>query len=230
MLIYCNKMLKQNKQAEKIIERLKIAYPYVRCALNHRNPFELLVATILSAQCTDKRVNIITEKLFKKYPGPVEFSQLTPEQLAEEIKECGLHHNKGKAIVNTCRILLEKYSSEVPQQREALESLPGVGRKTAGVVLGIGFGQAALPVDTHVHRVACRLGLSSGKKPETTEQELIQCIPRELWQSAHLLFIAHGREICTARHPKCSDCPLADLCPHYKSSVAGLRVSKRLLE
>ncbi|MBM7855256.1 endonuclease-3 [Desulfohalotomaculum tongense] len=206
-------MSKENSRVLEIIERLKRAYPHARCGLNHRSPFELLIATILSAQCTDKRVNIITEKLFSKYRTPADFARLTPEQLAEEIKGCGLHHNKSRAIVETCRILMNNHRGEVPQQRKALEALPGVGRKTAGVVLGVGFGQAALPVDTHVHRVAHRLGLASGKNPETTERELMSCIPKDLWQPAHHLFIAHGRETCSARRPKCNHCPVMALCP-----------------
>ncbi|WP_031513508.1 endonuclease III [Desulfofalx alkaliphila] len=201
-------------QVREILKRLHAAYPHAKCGLNHRNPFELLVATILSAQCTDKRVNIITEKLFEKYPTPRHFAELTPEKLAEEIKGCGLHRNKSKAIVETCRLLVEKYQGKVPDRREALEALPGVGRKTAGVVLGVAYNQATLPVDTHVHRVAHRLGLASGKNPNTTEQELMACIDKELWQPAHHWFIAHGRETCDARRPKCNDCVLWDLCPH----------------
>ncbi|MEG6616477.1 endonuclease III [Peptococcaceae bacterium 1198_IL3148] len=208
-------MSKEKARALAIFERLNSAYPHAQCGLNHRNPFELLIATILSAQCTDKRVNIITEKLFAKYRSPEDFANLSPEQLAEDIKGCGLHRNKSKAIVETSGILLEKYQGSVPQNREALEALPGVGRKTAGVVLGVGFGQATLPVDTHVHRVSQRLGLASGKNPETTEQELMACLPAEKWQPAHHLFIAHGRETCDARRPKCDRCPVMEYCLQF---------------
>jgi endonuclease-3 len=208
-------MPKVNDSALDIFEKLSSAYPHAQCGLNHRNPFELLIATILSAQCTDKRVNIITEKLFEKYSTPQDFAVLTPEQLADDIKGCGLHRNKSKAIVETCRILTNKYQGKVPQSREELEALPGVGRKTAGVVLGVGFGQATLPVDTHVHRVSHRLGLSSGKNPDTTEQELMKCLPAEKWQPAHHLFIAHGRETCDARRPKCNHCPVMEYCSQF---------------
>lgn len=205
-------MTVHQNRAEEIVEALQKAYPHAKCGLNHQNPFQLLIATILSAQCTDKRVNIITEKLFQNYAAPEDFACLTPDKLAEEIKGCGLHRNKSRAIIETCRILLDKHRGEVPQNRKDLEALPGVGRKTAGVVLGVGFGQAALPVDTHVHRVSHRLGLASGKTPETTEQELMQCLKKEVWQQAHHLFIAHGRETCTARNPKCSSCPVEEFC------------------
>lgn len=205
-------MLTQQNRAIKIIEKLQQAYPNAGCGLNHRNVFELLIATILSAQCTDKRVNIITEQLFAKYPTPLHFAQLTPQQLAEDIRGCGLHRNKSKAIVATCRMLLEKYQGQVPDSREALESLPGVGRKTAGVVLGVGFGQPTIPVDTHVHRVAARLGLATAKNPEQTEQQLMQCIPKTQWQQAHHLFIAHGRQSCSARRPQCFSCPVVEFC------------------
>lgn len=208
-------MINKKQRAEKIINTLSTYYPHAKCGLEHENPFQLLIATILSAQCTDKRVNLITRNLFEKYRTPADFAKLSPEQLAEEIRGCGLHRNKSRAITETCRILLEKYNGKVPQQRKELESLPGVGRKTAGVVLGVGFGQPTIPVDTHVHRVAYRLGLASGKKPETTEQELMQCIPQHLWQPAHHLFIAHGRELCAARRPSCSKCPLSALCLNY---------------
>lgn len=205
-------MSPQQDRALKITSRLQEAYPDAGCGLNHRNVFELLIATILSAQCTDKRVNIITEQLFAKYPTPLDFAQLTPMQLAEDIKGCGLHRNKSNAIVSTCRILLEKHQGKVPETREELESLPGVGRKTAGVVLGVGFGQATLPVDTHVHRIAGRLGLANAKNPEQTEQQLMQCLPASLWQPAHHLFIAHGRQTCAARNPRCLNCPVPDFC------------------
>ncbi len=203
-------------RVKEIFAILKEAYPDAGCGLNHENPFQLLIATILSAQCTDKRVNMITDSLFKKYRTPQDFAALTPEELAEEIKGCGLHRNKSRAIIETCRILLHKHHGKVPQTREELEALPGVGRKTAGVVLGVAFGQATLPVDTHVHRVAHRLGLASGKNPQATEKELMQCLKKETWQPAHHLLIAHGRKICTARNPKCAVCPLQKLCPTHQ--------------
>jgi len=197
---------------KKIVESLKTSYPDVKCGLEFKNPFELLIATILSAQTTDKQVNVITKKLFSKHKTPVEFASLTPEQLAEEIKGCGLYNNKSKAIIKTCRMLLEKFGGNVPQDRHDLESLPGVGRKTAGVILMIGFNKPALPVDTHIHRIASRLGIASGKSPIKTEKELTSCIPKDMWHDAHLLLIQHGRMICTARSPKCSSCSIEYLC------------------
>ncbi|MCL0077449.1 endonuclease III [Peptococcaceae bacterium] len=200
------------KRCQKIIELLHTAYTNVKCALEFKNTFELLIAVILSAQSTDKQVNIITKRLFKKYKTPEDFAKLTYEKLASEIKGCGLHNNKSKAIINTCRILIEKFDGNVPRDRKLLEELPGVGRKTAGVILAIGFNKPVLPVDTHVHRVSKRLGIASGKNPLKTEEELMRCIPKELWKDAHLLFIQHGREICTARSPKCSACVVESLC------------------
>lgn len=205
-------MLPPRERALKIVEGLKKAYPHAQCGLNHRNVFELLIATIMSAQCTDKRVNIITEQLFVKYPDPLSFAQLDPRKLAAEIRGCGLHNTKSKAIITTCQLLLTAHQGEVPASRQELEALPGVGRKTAGVVLGVGFGQATLPVDTHVHRVANRLGLVTSKSPEQTERGLMQVLPSAMWQPAHHWFIAHGRETCTARRPQCRLCPVVDLC------------------
>ncbi|MEW6065716.1 MAG: endonuclease III [Bacillota bacterium] len=198
---------------KQILALLEEAYPNATTDLNYSTPFELMVAVILSAQSTDAQVNKITEKLFKKFRTPEDFARLTPEELAEHIKGCGLFRNKSKFIVEASRILVEDYQGKVPEVREQLEKLPGVGRKTANVVLGVAFGQHTFPVDTHVHRVARRLGLASGKTPELTEKELYALIPPELWQPLHHQMIQHGRKVCDARRARCAECFLKDHCP-----------------
>lgn len=202
---------KKEKTAE-ILEILAGSYPDAGTALHFETPFELMVAAILSAQCTDKQVNRITARLFKKYNTPQEFADLTPEQLAEEIKGCGLYRNKSKYIVEASRELLKRHGGLVPQTRAELEALPGVGRKTAGVVLGVAYGGSALPVDTHVYRVARRLGLSEARDPGKVEEDLSGCILPQQGMAAHHRLIAHGRNICSARKPACGSCCLKDLC------------------
>ncbi|AEF94564.1 endonuclease III [Desulfotomaculum nigrificans CO-1-SRB] len=201
------------RRANLIARRLAEAYPEATTDLKFSTPFELMVAVILSAQSTDAQVNKITAKLFKKYRTPEDFARLTPEQLAEDIKGCGLFRNKSKFIVEASKILVDKYGGKVPENRETLEKLPGVGRKTANVILGVAFGHHTFPVDTHVHRVARRLGLSQGKTPEQTEQDLCALFPPELWQRAHHQIIYHGRRVCDARNPRCWECCLKELCP-----------------
>ena len=200
-------------RVEQILARLAEAYPNATTDLKFSTPFELLVAVVLSAQSTDAQVNKITERLFQKFRTPEDFAALTPEELAEHIKGCGLFRNKSKFIVEASRIIAEQYKGNVPEKREQLEKLPGVGRKTANVVLGVAFGQHTFPVDTHVHRLAHRLGLASGKTPEQTEGELCALIPPELWQAAHHQIIQHGRKVCDARTPRCGECRLRYLCP-----------------
>lgn len=185
--------------------------------MNFNNPFELLVAAILSAQCTDRQVNRITGPLFKKYKTPRDFAALTPEELAGEIKGCGLYRNKSKYIVETARKLLELHDGQVPDTREELQALPGVGRKTAGVVLGIAYGGSALPVDTHVYRVARRLGLSGARLPEKVEEDLVKCLAPHQRMDAHHRLIAHGRATCRARKPACGVCCLKEQCLYPKN-------------
>lgn len=201
----------------KIMDTLAAMYPDAHCELNFRNPFELLIATILSAQSTDRQVNKVTERLFKKYPTPQDFLSLSEEELAEEIRGLGLYRNKSKNILQTCRILVEQYQGEVPADREALEKLPGVGRKTANVVLSNAFGVPALAVDTHVHRVSNRLGLADSRTPLETEKQLTRRIPRKEWSIAHHRLIWHGRRICSARNPKCGICDLSSYCRFAKN-------------
>lgn len=198
----------------KILDILAEMYPDAKCELNYETPFELLVATILSAQCTDKRVNMVTERLFAKYNTPEALASLTQGEVEEEIKELGLFRNKAKNIIAMSRTLLEEYDGEVPQDRDALEKLPGVGRKTANVVVSNAFGEPAIAVDTHVFRVARRLGLvHRAKTPLATETQLMKNIPKEEWSAAHHWLIHHGRRICDARAPRCDLCPLLSYCP-----------------
>jgi endonuclease-3 len=207
-------MAKRRVPVQAILDRLAQMYPDARCALVHRSAFELLIATMLSAQCTDARVNMVTARIFPTYNRPEHFVALTVDELGAMIKDCGLWQTKAKNIHATCRLLLEKYQGEVPRTREALMELPGVGRKTANVVLSNAFGVPAIAVDTHVFRVANRLGLAQADTPEETEQQLMRRIPKHLWSQAHHWLIHHGRQICDARKPKCSQCPLQELCQY----------------
>ncbi|MFZ5754035.1 MAG: endonuclease III [Bacillota bacterium] len=197
----------------RILEILESCYQGSTTALEFANSFQLLIATILSAQTTDNQVNKLTRKLFAQYPDAKALVQLSEEELADEIKGVGLYKNKARNILATAKILLEKYDGQVPRDREALMELPGVGRKTANVVLANAFGIPAIGVDTHVFRVANRLNLAQGRTPEQVEQQLMRAIPREKWGDAHHWLIWHGRKICKAQNPQCSRCPVNQLCP-----------------
>ncbi|HEY9061334.1 MAG TPA: endonuclease III [Pseudobacteroides sp.] len=209
-----------DKKIEKVLEMLDKTYPDAHCELNFRTPFQLLVATMLSAQSTDKTVNKVTDKLFVKYPTLEEFLELDQSRLENEIKEIGLYKNKSKNIKEMCKILAEKFQGRVPDNMEDLVSLPGVGRKTANVVLSNAFGIPAIAVDTHVFRVSNRIGLADGKNVDITEEQLRKNIPMDKWSKAHHLIIWHGRRICLARKPKCEACPIATDCRYYKEEVA----------
>jgi endonuclease-3 len=207
---------------EKIKEALKILkslYPNAESELNYRSPFELLISTILAAQCTDKRVNKVTKELYKKYNNPESFLRLTEEQLGELIKSCGFYRMKSKNILKTCRILVEKYDSRVPTTIEELMKLPGVGRKTANVVVSNAFGQDAIAVDTHVFRVSNRIGLANSDNVLETVEQLMENIDKRLWSDAHHWLIYHGRRICKARRPQCEVCPVSKVCLYYKNNV-----------
>lgn len=206
--------MKKEERIDKILQILDGMYPE-KPALNFKNPFELLIAVILSAQCTDVRVNIVTDVLFKKFSTPEDYTKLTPSELGEYIKSCGLYRNKAENIVNASKMLVEMYNSKVPDTMEELMKLPGVGRKTANVVLSNAFGVDAIAVDTHVFRVSNRLGLADSKSVEKTEYQLMEAIPQKLWSKAHHWLIYHGRKICVARKPKCEICPLAPYCRYY---------------
>jgi endonuclease-3 len=199
---------------QRIISRLKKAYPDAHCELNYSNPLQLLVATILSAQCTDKRVNLVTQSLFKKYPAARDFAQAPLGALEEDIKSTGFYRNKAKSIRAACRALVEKHGGQVPPSMEALVQLDGVGRKTANVVLGNAFGLAeGIVVDTHVARLSSRLGLTDNTAPEKIEADLQRLVPREDWTLLSHLLIWHGRRRCGARKPDCAGCEVKDLCP-----------------
>lgn len=209
----------RKKQAQKILQILARKNPHPATELVFATPWQLLVATVLSAQSTDKQVNKVTKKLFLEYPGPEEMAALTPEELAKKIKTLGLYRTKSKNLVATAQIILEKFGGQVPKTREELESLPGIGRKTANVILANAFGIPALAVDTHVFRVANRTGLAAAKNPLETEKQLTQIIPQAIWSKAHHWLILHGRYICTARSPKCHICPIYEYC-RYEAKKA----------
>jgi endonuclease-3 len=197
-----------------IIRRLKRAYPGAKCSLNHTNPFELLVATILSAQCTDERVNIVTADLFRKYRKPEDYLNVSPRELEKDIQSTGFFRNKTKSIQGASKMLAEQYGGQVPQTMEELLELPGVARKTANVVLGNAFDiNAGVVVDTHVTRLSHRLGLTQQKTAEKIEQDLIPIVPRKDWVVFPHLMIYHGRKICKARNPLCSECTIEKQCP-----------------
>ncbi|MGA9060524.1 MAG: endonuclease III [Terracidiphilus sp.] len=196
-----------------ILKALDEAYPHAVCALHHRTPWELLVATILSAQCTDARVNMVTPELFRRFPTPAAMAQAKLPELEELIRSTGFYHNKAKSIQGAARKIVADFDGQVPQTLAELTTIPGVARKTANVVLGVSFGKAeGVVVDTHVFRIARRLELAKADTPEKVEQELMQVLPRDRWISFSLQIIQHGRQICLARNPKCNQCNLEPLC------------------
>ncbi len=198
---------------KEILKRLEQQYFGARPALRFRNAFELLIATMLSAQTTDKQVNAATVALFEKAPDAAAMLRLSQDQLEGYIRTCGFYHTKAQNVLATCRILMERYGGEVPQTMEELTTLPGVGRKTANVVLSNAFGVPGIAVDTHVFRVSNRLGLAAAKDVLETEMQLMENIPKDKWSDAHHWLIWHGRKVCTARKPACGACFLYDICP-----------------
>jgi endonuclease III len=201
-------------RAKKIKDGLFKTYPDAHCALDHRNAFELAVATILSAQCTDERVNIVTKSLFKKYPDAKAFADAPAAKLELDIRPTGFYHNKAKSVQGFSKAIVEQFGGEVPKDMDALVKLPGVGRKTANVILGSAFGLASgVVVDTHVGRLSKRMGLTEETDPEKIEQDLMDLIPEKDWVMFGHAMIWHGRKICIARKPKCSICPVAKDCP-----------------
>ena len=206
-------MKKYSAKTKKIWEILEEVYQGTKGALRFDNPFELLVAVVLSAQSTDKRVNVITERLFPLYSTPEKFAQLNQEQLEYLIRDCGLFRMKAKNLLATSQILLEEYGGEVPRTMDELVKLPGVGRKSANVILSQAFGLPGFAVDTHVMRVSRRLGLSKGKAPEAVEKEITKTLIPEMWGEAHHWLIWHGRLVCSARSPKCLECTISHVCP-----------------
>jgi endonuclease-3 len=206
--------LEPKQRVAKIIELLEKQYPDAKTALNYSNPLEILVATMLSAQTTDERVNIVTQNLFKKYRTPEDYANVDIKELEQDIRSTGFYHNKARNLKKCCQILVEKYNSQVPKTMEELVELPGVARKTANIVLYNAYGiTAGIAVDTHVSRVSQRLGLSEHEDPAKIEQDLMQITSKEKWMKLTDLLIFHGRQVCIARKPKCEICVLNKICP-----------------
>lgn len=205
----------------EIFERFRAANPHPTTELEYQSTFQLLIAVILSAQATDVSVNIATRRFFPQYGTPDGILALGLDGLTDCIKSIGLYKTKAKNVIRTCEILLEHYGGEVPQTREELESLPGVGRKTANVVLNTAFGQPAMAVDTHIFRVSNRTGIAKGKNVREVEDKLVRVIPKEFILDAHHWLILHGRYICVARKPKCPECGIADLCEYKEKTTLG---------
>ncbi len=202
----------ESKRIRRIFLALKQRFPFPRTRLIHKNPFQLFVAVLLSAQTTDEQVNRITEKLFTAAPTAQDIARFEPEELEPYLKGCGLYRNKSRYLVEASRMIVRDFNGELPENFDSLLMLPGIGRKCANVILNIAFGKPALAVDTHVFRVARRLGLADGSKPEQVEARLREILPPEEWGKAHQRLIAHGREVCRARKPRCGECLLKDDC------------------
>ncbi|MCP9806692.1 endonuclease III [Cyanobium sp. T1B-Tous] len=201
-------------RAPELLERLGALYPHATCSLDWRTPYELLVATMLSAQCTDARVNLVTPALFERFPDAAASAAVEPAEVEPYVQSTGFFRNKAKAIVGASRLLMERHGGEVPRTMEELLVLPGVARKTASVVLAWCFGiNAGVTVDTHVSRLAQRLKLSRHSEPRRIEPDLMKLVPQAHWQDLSIRLIFHGRAVCTARSPRCGSCPIADLCP-----------------
>ena len=211
-------MLEKDKITE-VLDRLEETYPDAECALHHQNVFQLIVAVALSAQTTDKSVNVVTPALFEKYPDADALAAADVEEVSEYIKRIGMYKTKAKNIVGMAQKLVSDYGGQVPEDYDALVSLPGVGRKTANVVLSVGFGHQRIAVDTHVFRVANRIGLVHEKDVLKTEISLMERIPEERWSRTHHSLIFHGRQCCDARKPKCDDCPINTLCEYINGKV-----------
>jgi endonuclease-3 len=204
----------RKSQAKKVVNKLKKHYADAECALVHDTPFQLLIATILSAQCTDERVNMVTKQLFALHPTPESLAKLPLPELEKLIQSTGFYRNKAKNIQTCCRELVEKHGGEVPRDLESLTALAGVGRKTANVVLGTAFGiPSGVVVDTHVHRLTRRLGLTDADDPVKIERDLMEILPKSEWIDFSHRLIWHGRKICKARKPLCDECPMNDFCP-----------------
>jgi len=214
------KLEAERARTQQIYDRLQKAYPHARVALDYTTPLELLIATILAAQSTDARVNIVTPALFKKYHTPQDWLDAPREQLQEEIRSCGFFRQKARSIQNSCEKIIRDFGGEVPRTMEELVTLDGVGRKTANVVLSACFDTPGIIVDTHVRRLSGRLGLSKNTDPNKIEFDLMPLLPREKWAMFSHLLVFHGRAICVARAPKCAVCPVNDVCPYPKKTKA----------
>jgi endonuclease-3 len=209
------KKISEDKRANEILKRLKKEYPVVEIALEFGSPFQLLISTILSAQCTDERVNQVTKSLFKKYKSPKDYLKVSSQELENDIYSTGFYRQKAKSIKNCCKMLIEKFDSKVPENFEELNSLPGVGRKTASVVAGNAFGIPAIAVDTHVIRLSNLMGFVKTRDAEKIELKLKDLFPKREWINLGHYLMNHGRKVCIARRPKCSLCVVGDLCPSF---------------
>jgi endonuclease-3 len=209
--------MRKKEQIEQVLSLLAENYGPTKCYLDHETPWQLLIATILSAQCTDDRVNIVTKDLFKKFPSVKAFAEADILELEEAVHSTGFYHNKAKNIISCCQTLLAEYNGEVPQEIEKLTKLAGVGRKTANVIRGNIYGIPSIVVDTHVKRISNMLGFTSSQDPVKIEFELMKILPKDNWISYNTQVIAHGRKICIARRPQCQICFLSHLCNNYKN-------------
>jgi len=214
-----------DKRTARIIKKLKEYYGAPDTALRYNNEFELLVAVILSAQCTDERVNKITPAVFKEYGSPEKMARADEENLKKLIYSCGFYNAKAKNLINASKDIVNKFDGKVPKTQEELMSLAGVGRKTANVMRAVAFGEQAMPVDTHVFRVSHRLGLSNAPTPEKTEMDLVRLIDNQQLTISHHLFIVHGRQTCHARRPKCEDCCVKEFCAFYEQNIIKKKTS-----
>jgi len=210
----------KKEKVKEIIKRLKKEYPSAKIALNFNTPLDLLVATILSAQCTDERVNKLTERLFQKYKTARDYANAEISKFEQEIKSTGFYKNKARNIISACKIIASQYRGKVPDNMEELLKLPGVARKTANIVLANAYDViVGIPVDTHVRRLSQRLGLTKNDDPNKIEQDLLQIVPKKEWKKFPYLLIDHGRAVCNAKKPLCQKCVLQDLCDYYKETV-----------
>lgn len=206
---------------DKIIEILKSEYPNPKCELVYNSPFELLVAVVLSAQCTDKRVNQVTAGLFKNYNTPELIANLPIEFIEQQIKSCGFYHNKAKALKSLSQDIVSRFNGEFPKTKEQLKTLAGVGEKTANVVVSLIYNEPAIAVDTHVFRVSNRLGLADANTPEKTQKQLEKVIQKDYWSKAHYALVLHGRYVCKAIKPMCDNCRFCECCKFYKNNLRG---------
>ncbi len=208
----------RRERAGTVFDLLRESYPDAHCALDHENPYQLTVATILSAQCTDARVNQVTPELFRRYPDPESLAGAKVQEVEEVVRSTGFYRNKARNLVGMAEAVMERHGGEIPDSMESLSALPGIGRKTANVVLGNAFGiDEGIVVDTHVRRLSQRLGLTREDDPEKIERDLIRLFPRDRWTLLSHLLIFHGRAVCAARRPRCGECPIAHLCPSSRA-------------
>lgn len=205
--------------ANEIIKILKETYKNPKCELNYNSPFELLVAVVLSAQCTDKRVNEVTKSLFKNYNTAEKIMAMPIEELEQAIKSCGFYHNKAKALKSLSADIVNKFNGQFPKTKQELKTLQGVGEKTANVVVSLIYHEPAIAVDTHVFRVSNRLGLANASTPEKTQKQLEEVLPKNYWSEAHYALVLHGRYVCKAIKPRCAECPFTKVCKYYKEKI-----------